>query len=102
MEGGDGDGDPKPLHGIDEIQRMFESDKVRLTDDGRLLLTRLANVPGLGGLRLCQRVMQVARSLSEGQAIDAALLLKVIRTLHGDQGASQIKHRVERCRLAVG
>jgi DNA transposition AAA+ family ATPase len=101
LRGGGGGGEPKPLHTLDEIRRLYESDKVRFTDDGRLLLTKLANLPGLGGLRLCTKVVQVARSLSQGEPIDAELLLRVIRTLHGSQGASQVEHQVERSRLRV-
>jgi DNA transposition AAA+ family ATPase len=101
LRGGGGGGEPKPLHTIDEIRRLYESDKVRFTDDGRLLLTKLANLPGLGGLRLCTKVVQVARSLAQGEPISAELLLRVIRTLHGSQGASQVEQQVERSRLKV-
>ena len=43
-----GDGGPQPLHSMDEIRRLCESDKVRFTDDApesRLLLTKIANRP---------------------------------------------------------
>jgi len=98
---GGGGGDPKPIHSIDEIKQLYERDKVRFTDDGRLLLTKLANIPGLGGLRLCSKVVQVARSLSQGELIDAELLLRVIRTLHGGEGASQVERQVEQSRLKI-
>jgi len=99
---GGGGGEPRPIHSIDEIRQLYERDKVRFTDDGRLLLTKLANIPGLGGLRLCTKVVQVAASLAQGEAIDASLLLKVIRTLHGHgYGVGQVEQAVERCRVAV-
>jgi len=72
----------KPLHSVDEIKALYESDKVRLTADGRALLTRIANLPGLGGLRMCGKIVQVAGSASGGEAIDARLILKVIRTMN--------------------
>lgn len=72
----------RPLHSIDEIKALYESDKVRLTSDGRALLTRIANLPGLGGLRMCGKIVQVASSASGGELIDARLLLRVIRTMN--------------------
>ena len=82
--GNDGPGG-QPLHSIDEIKQLYERDKVRLTGDGRILLTRLANLPGLGGLRLCAKIVQVAWAAASGEgkdAIDAALLLKVVRAMN--------------------
>lgn len=72
----------RPLHSIDEIKALYESDKVRLTADGRALLARIANLPGLGGLRMCGKLIQVATSAAGGELIDAKLLLKVIRTMN--------------------
>ena len=82
-------GNGPPLHSTDEIRRMYESDKLRMTNDGRELLTRIANLPGLGGLRLCTKLVQVAAAArtDESQPIDARLLLKVLRSLHGRQHA---------------
>ena len=40
--------------------QLYESDKVKFTDDGRLLLTKIDNLPGLGGLRLCAKIARVA------------------------------------------
>ena len=66
--------------------KLYERDKVRLT--GRrphALLARLANLPGLGGLRLCARIVQVAWAAAQGEgveAINAELLLKVVRAMN--------------------
>ncbi|MEM9415372.1 MAG: ATP-binding protein [Planctomycetota bacterium] len=82
--GTDGPGG-KPLHSVSEIVQLYERGKVRLTGDGRMLLTRLANLPGLGGLRLCAKVVQVAWAAAMGEgkdAIDAELLLKVVRAMN--------------------
>ena len=87
--------DPKPLHPTDEIRALFASDTVRFTQDGLVLLTKIANVPGLGGLRLCARLTQVAASASKGEPIDASLLARVIRTLHGPgHGVAHIERAV--------
>ncbi len=72
----------RPLHSVEEIRALYESDKVRLTADGRALLTRIANLPGLGGLRMCGKIVQVASSAAGGEAIDARLLLRIIRTMN--------------------
>ena len=86
-QGGPGSSGPggKPLHSVSEIVQLYERGKVRLTGDGRMFLTRLANLPGLGGLRLCAKVVQVAWSAAMGEgkeAIDAELLLKVVRAMN--------------------
>lgn len=80
LQAGGGPGG-KPLHSVDEIKALYESDKVRLTADGRALLTRIANLPGLGGLRMCGKLVQVASSAAGGELIDAKLLLRVIRSM---------------------
>lgn len=99
--GGGGGGDPKPLHTTADIKQLYESDKVRFTDDGRLLLAKLANIPGLGGLRLCTKVVQVAQSLAKGEPIDAELLLRVLRTLHGKENGAHVQQAVEQCPVRV-
>lgn len=102
LRGGAGGGDPKPLHSIAEIVRMFESDKLKLTDDGRDAIARIANTPGIGGLRLCQRILQVAAAAADGEPIGAALIEKVMRGLHGREFAtSRIGRAVERSKVKV-
>jgi len=84
---GSGDGGP-PLHSVDEIRRLYESDKVRLTADGVELLSRIANLPGLGGLRLCRRLVDVAAAARSDQGpIEAKVILGVLRSLHGREHA---------------
>lgn len=102
LRGGLGGGSPKPLHSVDEIRRLYETSKVRFTDEGRLLLTKIANIPGLGGLRLCTKLVEVARPLARGEAIDAALLLKIIRGMHGlAHAADRIERAIERSLIRV-
>ena len=102
LRGGSGDGDPKPIHTVDEIRRLYESDKVRFTDEGRLLLTKIANLPGLGGLRLCAKIVQVAAAAAGGDPIDAELIRRVCRGLHGKAFAADMLERsVERSKVVL-
>lgn len=73
----------KPLFTVDEILKVFQSDKVRLTDDGALMLMKIANCMGIGCLRLCRQVVFVAAKLANGEALNAAILSKVMRQMHG-------------------
>lgn len=73
----------KPLFSVEEIRKVFQSDKVRLTDDGALMLMKVANCMGIGCLRLCRQVVFVAAKLSD-QPLDAAILSKVMRQMHGE------------------
>lgn len=71
------------LHSVAEIGQIYERDGVCLTRDGRVFLARLANLPGLGGLRLCAKLVQVARAAGSGEdAIDAGLLIKVVHAMN--------------------
>jgi DNA transposition AAA+ family ATPase len=94
--GGGGSGGRKRgklLHSVDEIRRVFESDKVRLTDDAAELLARVANVLGFGGLRTVSRLIFVAARICKG-AIDAALVTKVLRQCAGSEWNDQIDRRL--------
>ena len=100
LRDGLGGDDPRPLHSIDEVRQLYESDQVKFTDDGRLLLTKIANLPGLGGLRLCAKIAQVATAAANGELVSARLILDVIRMLHGKAFAvGRIEPAIERCRL---
>lgn len=104
--GGSGlDGGPsKPIHTVDDIVKAYNAEKLRLTDDGIALLFRLANVEGLGGMRLCTQIVRVAASLAEqkGTRVDAKLLLAVLRELHQQERAVQkIEKGMEDLRLKV-
>jgi len=94
-------GDPRPLYSVDEIRQLYEADKVRFTADARALLTRIANLPGLGGLRLCSKIVQVATAASRGELIAADLIHRVVRMLHGrDHGVQRIERALTDRRAA--
>lgn len=102
LHGGSGGGDPKPLHTVDEIRRLYESDKVRFTDEGRRMLAKIANLPGLGGLRLCAKIVQVATAAAGGELVDAELIRRVCRGLHGRAFAvDQLERAVKRSKVQV-
>lgn len=94
--GGSGGRKSKPLFTKEDVIAVFHSDKLRLTDDGVMLLVRLANSLGLGCLRLCRQVVFVAAKTSGGQAIDAELLLRVLRQMHGHVHMTERVERVIR------
>jgi len=54
------DGGGRPLYSPEEVARVFAGGKVRLTTDGLSTLARIANLPGLGGLRLARQVVTLA------------------------------------------
>ena len=85
LAGGEG-GDGGPLHTPAEIVKLFYIDRVKLTSDGAQALARIANVPGLGALRLAKQVFRAAvdAALADGrEAIDAQLVRATLRSLQG-------------------
>ncbi len=94
--GGGGKGE-QPLFTVEEIVQIFQSDQVRFTADGAMLMTRLANVIGHGCLGLCDKVVRIAAMTREaktavrnGNGIDARLLLAVVREMNGELVASEL------------
>ena len=80
-----GGGPVRPIHTVDEIQKIFHNDQLKLTSDGAETLARLANVEGMGGLRLCRQVVIAAGLAVRGKdrPLDKTLILSVLRQLHG-------------------
>jgi len=101
------DGAPtRPLHTIEDIRSIFHSDTIRLTSDAEATLLRLANIEGFGGLRLCTQVARVAAVVASrtGKPIDAKLIIKVLRDMHGKSRATKRieKAMTERPKVAAG
>lgn len=94
--------DPRPIYSADDIRRLYETDQLRLTPDALSMLARLAGLPGLGGLRLAGRVVEVARTYAQAAAtsgggmIDAATLMKVLKALHGRAYSSMAQRALDR------
>lgn len=88
---------PRPLFTIEDVRRVFESAKVRLTDDAHAFLTDLANIPDEGALGLCEKVVMIAGRLAafRDKAIDGAILLKVFRQMHGAAYATWTTERIK-------
>lgn len=85
-KGGGGDRNSrmtKPIHTVEEILALFTEDKVRLTDSAVDFLFKLANVEGLGGIRLPKQVMMLAVPVAKGQPVSAKLLRAVLAEMHG-------------------
>lgn len=94
---------PRPLFTIDEIRKVFEGSKVKLTGDGAKFLTELACVPGLGGLRICEKLLMIASRIRalQDKPIDGAILNKIFRQMHTDRNVELAVQRREQLRIAV-
>lgn len=86
-------GKSKALFTVAEIVKVFHSNKVRLTDDGALMLTQLANCLGLGGLRICRQVLFVAAQHQKDKPIGRDALTRVLRSMHGRVFTDHRVHR---------
>ncbi|MEN1705323.1 MAG: AAA family ATPase [Planctomycetota bacterium] len=74
----------RPLYTPEEVARMFASSKVRFTGEGIETLTKIANLPGLGGLRLARQVVHLAAGVAGSELIDGKLLRRALRSIQGD------------------
>lgn len=74
----------KPLFTIDDIVKVFNQGKVRLTEDGAQRLTYLSNILGMGALGWCQQIVFSAHKQTNGKPISAADIDYVI-SLMGDE-----------------
>lgn len=70
------------LHSVAEIRKIFERGTLRLTNDGADAAMRLANILGLGGLRLVEKVMFAAAAVASGKRVDARLIRRVLVQMH--------------------
>lgn len=88
---------PRPLFTVDEIQELFTSDRLRLTDDGAQFLAELACLQGFGGLRICAAVIRVAASIPDlkGKAVSAKHLISIVRQMHGETYMQLVSNRNE-------
>lgn len=76
----------QPLFTTDEIRKVFSSSKLKLTGDGAQFLCELACIPGLGGLRICAKIMDLAMRMPKLRAegkVGAEQLRKICRQMHG-------------------
>lgn len=87
---------PRPLFTVEDIRKVFESAKLRLTSDAHQFLTDLANIPDEGALGLCEKVVMIAGRLAQfrDKAVDASILLKVFRQMHGSAYATWASERM--------
>lgn len=96
---------PKPLFSVDEILRVFASEKLRLTDDGAECLAQLASLPGQGCLRLCAKIVDLALRIPKLRqdkgvtVLNAEAVLAICRQMHGD---TFMKLREERAEQLYG
>lgn len=92
---------PRPLHSVKEIRQMFESDKVRFTDDGIVTLGHIANLGGFGGLRLCRQIVYAVAAISKDKPADSRMVLKVLRRMHGIVHPGRVEQAIKDSRVKV-
>ena len=73
--------------------QLFTQDKLRLNKDALMFLFKLANVEGLGGLRLPKQVMMLAVMVANKKPITAKLLRAVLAEMHGH---ARFNHHIDR------
>lgn len=93
---GDGRRAPRPLHTVAEIRKLWQSDKLRLTDDGAEMLARIANVLGAGGLGRCHQILFVASRLPSVDQIDAKTVLRVLTSMKGVDVNKRLMNQIDR------
>lgn len=88
---------PRPLTTVEEIIEMFGRGRLRLTNDGARFLCALANLPGIGGFRVCAQLCRVASGLREfrGKPVDEKTLRAILREFHGVAYSTLIRARTE-------
>lgn len=90
--------DPKPLYSPDEIEQIFQSSQLRLDAGAIEYLTDLANMPGLGSLRLARRLVEIAAQLAQQQPDfkgDARTLKQIFNSLHNNEHARIVSERTQ-------
>lgn len=82
----------KPLFTVEDIRKVFESDRVRLTDDACRWLSALSCHPGAGGLRLVHKVLAIASMVAKwrGHAINEAMCAEVLDQMHDTEFTRQV------------
>lgn len=104
---GDG-GRGEPLFTIEDIRKVFGSNKIRLAPDAERFLMQLANIPDAGGLGAADNLVQLATALAlndKRESIDQGMLLGCLQyTVQADvyhHLISQVKLEQRRPRVAA-
>jgi DNA transposition AAA+ family ATPase len=79
-----GDGGGEPLFSPDDIKKVFEQHKLRLTGDGVSMLSEIANLPGSGALRLCRQIIGIVKSSAKlsAEPLNARLIRSILKQMH--------------------
>jgi DNA transposition AAA+ family ATPase len=91
------------LFSVEDIRKWLNGQKIRVTDDGVRYLQMLANTPGVGGLRACYRLLQIAIGLvPEDKTIDASVLKEIRGQQLGVRASEQTDRQMEMRIAMVG
>lgn len=95
-------GRSEPLFTVEEVLKVFASAKVRLSDDAARMLAQLACLPGLGSLRLCAKIIDLATRIGSlrGEVIQAKDIRAICRQMHGDAYIKLMDVRTEQLHIA--
>ncbi|MBL0920722.1 MAG: AAA family ATPase [Phycisphaerales bacterium] len=93
------DGDP--LFTVDDVLKVAESMRVRLTRDGAEYASDRASIPGSGGLRSLVGLLYNASLVAQGERVDAKLLRSCERTSQGRANYERVQLRREQRRKAA-
>lgn len=90
----------KKLFTVEDIRAIFEQGQLKLTTDGARFLCELACVPGLGGLRVCSKIVDIGSRIKgrQGQALDESVLKRICEQMHGDAFNQLLEERASHMR----
>lgn len=97
LDGSDGGGNVlPPVYSFEDIQKIFNSNRVRLVRREALdWVRRLANVAAHGRLRLATRVVDVAERMVKGKPITVDILTQVLTLFVGPNEARLVQDEIK-------
>lgn len=86
-------GAARKLYSIDEVKKIFESEKLKITDTGWEMLWTIACLPGLGGLRMAGKILAVSAGMDRSKQVTGKRVLAIAQHMHGDAYMELMKAR---------
>lgn len=95
-DGGDG------TYSVDDMVKWLSARKLKFTQDAVRYLQMIANTPGMGCLRTCEYLVDVAAAVSKGRPIDAEQIREIFAEQRGVRFVEAFERDVEIRAAAVG